>query len=158
MTGSECSHDGPSWFGRMVRDGWLVGTIMLVIVCAIASPFVMPFFGYGVPYHGAGIQDLPLEPSDAFTIFGAVASSWCMGWAVTKLVDRWIARKGRMPSGWIRFLAPVALYAMTSLLFYLIPLKAFYARDVATFCAILAMSMALHAVRPERDVHTDPAS
>jgi hypothetical protein len=140
------------WFGRVPIGSWLIGIAMVVILGEIASPFVMSYFGYGVPFRGPG---LPMERSDAFTIIGAFFCSWCIGWAVSKLVDRWSVMKGRRPPVWIGYIAAIAFTAATHRLFYLVPLKPFYAQFVTLSCATMVMFMVLNAFRADGDRSAD---
>jgi Kef-type K+ transport system membrane component KefB len=139
MTGSERTHDGPSWFGRMVRDGWLIGIAMVVIVGAIASPFVRSYFGYGVRYRSTGTPGPLFEASDVFIVVGAILGAWCIGWAASKLIDRWIQRAGR-PRGWVRLLVIVVSFAAMLSLQYVSPIRTAYSQGVIIGCVIIVMS------------------
>lgn len=142
--GHDESESGMPSSGRGPMGSWLIGVAMVVIAGGVASPFVMSHFGYGVPFSG---PRLAMEPSDAFTIIGAFFCSWCIGWAVSKLVNRWAGVRGRRPPMWIGYIAAIALNAVTRRLFYVVPLKPFYAEFVTLACATMVMLMVLNAFR-----------
>jgi len=136
---------------RPTPAAWLIGLVMLAIICAIASPFVMSFFGYGVRYSKAGVPGPLPHISDVFIVLGIVSTAWCTGWVAAKAIRRWTDRTARRPAGWIRFLLHVAGYASVLLLGYSLQMQEAYIEPVITGCAIMVMLMVAEACRDKRE-------
>lgn len=132
-------------------DAWLIGAAMLAIICAVVSPFVMPFFGYGVPYKAAGARGPLFEASDVFIVLGLFFSARCIGLGASKLIGRWIDRAGRPLRAWMRLVVEIAGYVVVLLLGYSLQMKQVYIEPVTIGCAIMVMHMVREALRGEGD-------
>jgi hypothetical protein len=75
-----------------------------------------------------------------FTVAGAILGGWCIGWAASKLIDRWIQRAGRRPRGWVRLLLIVAGFLAMLSLQYFLPIRTAYSQGLIVGCAVIVVN------------------
>jgi amino acid transporter len=147
------SRDGVSRFDAMKWVAWMVGIVALSICVAVIFPLLLPVAGTGerVYFRMVPTQSPPFALSDAFVVVGTFVGFWCVGWAVSRLIDRWVDRRGRSPGVGFRLLITVVTCVAVVLICDTIPIHVSYASTVAVGCAIVVVTMIGNALRRRRD-------
>ena len=132
---------------------WMVGIVALSIFVAVIFPLLLPIAGTGerVYFRMVPTQSPLFALSDAFVVAGTLVGFWCVGWAVSRPIDRWVDRRGRSPGVGLRFLITVVTCVAVVLICDVIPIHVSYASTVAVGCAIVVTTMIGHALRRRRD-------
>jgi hypothetical protein len=129
---------------------WMVGIVALSICVAVIFPLLLPVGGKGVYFRVVAAKNPPFALSDAFVVAGTFVGFWCVGWAVSRRIDRWVDRGGRSPGAGIRVLITVVTSVAVVLICHAIPIHVSYASTVAVGCAIMTTTMIGKALRRDR--------